>query len=120
MVDICVANPNRVRKLNFLLKNPMTRYDSSVPAIDRSSCSNETLHFSQTGGFDASAFGDSTSSPKSPLSPEKEWQPKEKYINCMYIMFGELLYLASINALSLLMHYHHMQPTKETKVACIL
>ncbi|CAH8379873.1 unnamed protein product [Eruca vesicaria subsp. sativa] len=34
-----------------------------------------------TGGFDASAFGDSTSSPKSPLSPEKEWQPKEKYIN---------------------------------------
>ncbi|KAH0861608.1 hypothetical protein HID58_089869 [Brassica napus] len=37
----------------------------------------------KTGGFDASAFGDSTSSPKSPLSPEKEWQqqPKEKYIN---------------------------------------
>ncbi|XP_056847495.1 protein RNA-directed DNA methylation 3 isoform X2 [Raphanus sativus] len=36
----------------------------------------------KTGGFDASAFGDSASSPKSPLSPEKEWQPpKEKYIN---------------------------------------
>ncbi|XP_013611361.1 PREDICTED: protein RNA-directed DNA methylation 3 [Brassica oleracea var. oleracea] len=37
----------------------------------------------KTGGFDASAFGDCTSSPKSPLSPEKEWQqqPKEKYIN---------------------------------------
>ncbi|KAL0888660.1 hypothetical protein Bca101_012643 [Brassica carinata] len=35
----------------------------------------------KTGGFDAFAFGDSTSSPKSPLSPEKEWQPKEKYIN---------------------------------------
>ncbi|CAN8257190.1 unnamed protein product [Cochlearia groenlandica] len=36
----------------------------------------------KTGGFDASAFGDFASSPKSPLSPEKEWQPpKEKYIN---------------------------------------
>ncbi|CAH2074187.1 unnamed protein product [Thlaspi arvense] len=35
----------------------------------------------QTGGFDASAFGDSASSPKSPLPPEKEWQPKEKYFN---------------------------------------
>ncbi|ESQ40338.1 hypothetical protein EUTSA_v10015856mg, partial [Eutrema salsugineum] len=35
----------------------------------------------KTDGFDASAFGDIASSPKSPLSPEKEWQPKEKYIN---------------------------------------
>uniref|UniRef100_A0A1J3CTC2 Putative transcription elongation factor SPT5-like protein 1 n=1 Tax=Noccaea caerulescens TaxID=107243 RepID=A0A1J3CTC2_NOCCA len=38
----------------------------------------------KTVGFDASsfgAFGDFASSPKSPLSPEKEWQPKEKYIN---------------------------------------
>ncbi|KAG7549451.1 NGN domain [Arabidopsis thaliana x Arabidopsis arenosa] len=35
----------------------------------------------KTGGFDASAFGDSVSSPKSPLSPEKEWQPRERYNN---------------------------------------
>ncbi|XP_010452326.1 PREDICTED: protein RNA-directed DNA methylation 3-like [Camelina sativa] len=35
----------------------------------------------KTGGFDASAFGDSVSSPKSPLSPEKEWQPRERYTN---------------------------------------
>ncbi|CAH2073609.1 unnamed protein product [Thlaspi arvense] len=34
-----------------------------------------------TGGFDASAFGDSASCLKSPLPPEKEWQPKENYIN---------------------------------------
>ncbi|KAL1201471.1 Protein RNA-directed DNA methylation 3 [Cardamine amara subsp. amara] len=35
----------------------------------------------KTGGFDASAFGDSVSSPKSPLSSEKEWQPRERYSN---------------------------------------
>ncbi|KFK24880.1 hypothetical protein AALP_AA8G036700 [Arabis alpina] len=35
----------------------------------------------KTGGFDASAFGDSVSSPNSPLAPEKEWQPREKYNN---------------------------------------
>lgn len=85
MEDICVANHSRVRKLSFLPKSPMTRYDIfQVPAIDRCSSSNDVF-ISQTGGFDASAFGDSASSPKSPLSPEKEWQPpKEKYINCMY------------------------------------
>ncbi|CAA7033948.1 unnamed protein product [Microthlaspi erraticum] len=35
----------------------------------------------KTGGFDASAFGDFASSPKSPLAAENEWQPKGKYIN---------------------------------------
>ncbi|CAD5330785.1 unnamed protein product [Arabidopsis thaliana] len=33
----------------------------------------------KTGGFDGTAFEDFVSSPKSPLSPEKEWQPRERY-----------------------------------------
>jgi transcription elongation factor SPT5 len=38
----------------------------------------------KTGGFDGTAFEDFVSSPKSPLSPEKEWQPRERYNSCKY------------------------------------
>ncbi|ESQ43680.1 hypothetical protein EUTSA_v10015730mg, partial [Eutrema salsugineum] len=53
----------------------------------------------KTDGFDASAFGGIAPSPESPLSPEKEWQPKEKHINSNQGDKGSIWYLCRVIAL---------------------